>query len=116
MNTILGNRIEQIRKVREMTQEAVADALSCSRQRYARMEKGEIDITYSDLKIISQLFKVSVSDITSCVEDNGQDGFAALYRSASNSDINTSLDTIGELLDFFYALKRQYERVKGIQL
>lgn len=115
MSTLLGGYIEQKRKERDLTQEKMAEVIGCSRQKYARMERGEADITYKDLVQISDVFGISVPDITAAVDPNQEDNFAALFRQATDGDVKDSLKTVKEILDFFYALKREYDRVKGVQ-
>ena len=107
MNTPLGACIEQKRKEIGLTQEKMADCIKCSRQKYARMEKGEADITYKDLVQISDILGTSVSDITAAVDLDQQNGFTALFRQTEDGDVKASLETIEEILDFFYALKRE---------
>jgi transcriptional regulator with XRE-family HTH domain len=114
MNTLLGACIEQKRKEKGLTQEKMAECISCSRQKYARMEKGEADITYKDLVQISDILGTSVSDITATVDLDQQDGFTALFRQTEDGDVKDSLETVKEILDFFYALKREFDRVKGV--
>ncbi|NLY55017.1 MAG: helix-turn-helix domain-containing protein, partial [Firmicutes bacterium] len=40
MNAILGARIRSLRLAKGLTQEEIAEQLNCSRQKYARIEKG----------------------------------------------------------------------------
>ena len=57
MNTLLGNRIRELRKARAFTQEQVAERLEISRQRYARIENGTNNIT---LEILIKLAEILV--------------------------------------------------------
>ncbi len=49
MNAIIGARIRSLRESKGFTQEQMADKMNCSRQKYARLEKGLIDISYASL-------------------------------------------------------------------
>lgn len=57
--------VERIVKLREqsgLTQEAVANSLGLSRQRYMLVEKGERDLSIEELEILAGVFGVSIVD------------------------------------------------------
>ena len=46
MNATLGDRIKSLRESKGLNQEQVATNMQCSRQKYERLEKDLIDISY----------------------------------------------------------------------
>ena len=65
MNTILGARIKSLRQSKGLTQEQIAGKMDCTRQKYARLEKGLIDISYASISTIAQVLGVRIEEITS---------------------------------------------------
>ena len=59
MNTILGGRIKVLREAKGFTQEQVAEKMNCTRQKYARIEKGLIDISYASITTIADILEVT---------------------------------------------------------
>lgn len=102
MNKKLGKRLHELRVEKGLTQDDVAAAIETTRQRYARMEKGVNDITLETLTKVANLFEVSITSITSVLEEEP----ATAYRSGNGE----SIDTVREMLDLFYANKRVHER------
>lgn len=107
MNKLLGKKIRELRQNSGMTQEAVAQLLFISRQKYARIEKGVNDITLDILTKISAVFSVPVSEITGVLEQ----AEAIDYRTGDGE--KGSLDTVFEMLDLFYANKHIYEKMNN---
>ena len=101
MNELLAECIQELRLQRGLTQEEVARRLDCSRQRYARLEKGEIEITYRELKVISEVFEVEVREITDSIEPALIS--SSLFRIPSDSPMEKPVRLIKEILDQFYA-------------
>ena len=66
MNIILGGRIRVLRESRGFTQEQVAEKMNCTRQKYARIEKGLIDISYSSITIIADILGMKLKKLFCC--------------------------------------------------
>lgn len=107
MNAILGARIRSLRLAKGLTQEEIADQLNCSRQKYARIEKGLIDISYASLTKIAQILNVKVEEITSAVNDTAQEQL--MFRGSSSDD---KFAFIADMIDTFYAHRRLYYSVR----
>ena len=105
MNTLLGNRIRELRKARAFTQEQVAERLEISRQRYARIENGTNNITLEILIKLAEILGVSVGDITKVLDETP----AVAYRAGTDE---TSSEKIFDMVDLFYANKRLYDRLQ----
>lgn len=105
MNTLLGIRIKELRIAKQLTQEQVADQIGISQQKYARIESGINSVTLEMLTQIESLFDVTVGDITKVL---GEEPVMA-YKM---EDSFTSSQKILDMLDFFYANKHLYEKIR----
>jgi transcriptional regulator with XRE-family HTH domain len=113
MNTALGARIKSLRELKGFTQEQIADRMKCSRQKYARLEKGLIDITYSSISAIAAILGVNIEDITSAINTPQQP--EPMYRvndSINEIDKEDKFEFINNMLDVFYAHRKVYNSVK----
>lgn len=108
MNEVLGSRIRILRESSNMTQENVAEKLSMSRQRYARIEKGISDISYDFILKVSTVLGVDQDEITSAV--NSREPRKVEYRNPAGTQ--PTFDTVSDMLDLFYANKRLFDKVK----
>lgn len=105
MNEILGKRIRSLREDKKMTQEQMAGLLDMSRQKYARIENGINNISLDVLAKLASIFQIEVSDITKILDKKP----ATVYRVGEGT--NTSINTVYEMLDLFYANKNVYDRM-----
>lgn len=96
MRSLIGKRISELRKTKEVSQEELAEGIGISRQRLDRMEKGEIDISYEVIRDIAMYLQINPKRIT--------DACKTLATSGS--------EEIDEMLSFFYANKSLYNRTK----
>ncbi len=111
MNEILGARIRSLRESRGLTQELVAEKMNCSRQKYARIEKGVIDISYSNITNIAEILGISTQEITSSVNNVNQN--QALFRGNDEED---KFQYIKEMIDTFYAHRKLYNSVRRVDV
>ena len=111
MNYILGRRIRELRSQQGMSQEVLANGLGTTRQRIARIEDGEIDISYSLIKQIADYFCISVDEITKVTEE--EKGFTAMFREKTdNMEATEAVKKIEEMINMFLAHERLYHRQK----
>ena len=108
MNELLGNRIRILRESLNMTQESVAEKLSMSRQRYARIEKGINDISYDFILKLSSVLGIDSDEITSVVKN--LEPRKVEFRNLAGSQ--PTFDTVSNMLDLFYANKKLYKQMK----
>ncbi len=110
MNAILGARIRSLRESKGLTQEQVAEIMNCTRQKYARIEKGLIDIPYASIITISQIFGIKTEEITSSV--NNVDKKQPMFRENGAPIQEDKFEFINEMLDIFYAHRKLYNSIR----
>ena len=112
MNHAIGCRIRDLRTSRQMSQDQMAERLQTTRQRLARLESGQIDVSYSMLRDIAGCLGVSVKDITN-VETECQ-GLVAFFRDARESEeVLQSVEKIERILRTFRAHEKLYHQMKA---
>ena len=63
MREIIGKNIAQIRKAQGLTQDSIAAYLGVSRVQISHYERGERDISVTELNKLSDLFGVELSEL-----------------------------------------------------
>lgn len=115
MNVVLGARIRSLRESKGFTQEQIADEMSCTRQKYARIEKGLIDISYASLNIVAQVLGIKVDDITSSVNNAYQEH--PLFRTKGDLvQDDDKFEYINNMIDTFYAHRKLYNSVRRVDV
>jgi transcriptional regulator with XRE-family HTH domain len=112
MNAILGARIRSIREAKAITQEQIAEKLNWSRQKYARLEKGLIDISYASISAIAQILGTEINEITSAVSNEKVE--EPIYRGNGRNNHEDMFLFINEMIDTFYAHRRLYNSVRQV--
>lgn len=107
MKKTIGKRIREIREGKGFTQEAVASALEISRQKLARMEKGENDISYDAILKLASFFDVDPIEITKVVETETHEAFRLGGSTGGN------FSQIEDIIDMFFANKSLYTRMNA---
>lgn len=110
MNAILGSRIRSLREFKGLTQEQMAEKMNCTRQKYARIEKGLIDISYASITCVAQILGIKTEEITSSVNDADQK--PPMFRESAVSIQGDKFEFINEMLDTFYAHRKLYKSVR----
>ena len=114
MNAIVGVRIRSLRESKGFTQEQIAEKMNCSRQKYARLEKGLIDISYASLIAVAQVLGVKVEDITSSVNNISQ--VQPMFRANNQSIQEDKFEYINKMIDTFYAHRKLYHSVRQVEV
>ena len=114
MNTILGARIRVIRESKGFTQEQVAEKMNCTRQKYARIEKGLIDISYASITTIADILGITTEEITSAVNNIEQE--VPMFRKGSDVTSEDKFGYINEMIDTFYAHRTLYNNVRQVEI
>lgn len=114
MNATLGARIRSLREARGFTQEQVAKNMNCTRQKYARIEKGLIDISYTSITAIAQILGIKPEQITSAV--NNSDQIQPLFRENGTPIQEDKFQFINEMLDTFYAHRKLYKGLRQVDV
>ncbi|REC62956.1 XRE family transcriptional regulator [Chryseobacterium pennae] len=65
MTVMIGNKIKNIRELKNFTQEYMAEKLDISQAAYSKLEKGDIKVSSEKLCQIAKILDVNPEDITS---------------------------------------------------
>ena len=114
MNAILGARIRSLREAKGFTQEQLAEKLNCSRQKYARLEKGLIDISFASISAIAQILGIKIEEITSVVSNEKVE--EPIYRVNNVNEQEDKFLFINNMLDTFYAHRKLYNRIRQVEV
>jgi len=114
MNAILGARIKSLREAKGFTQEQIADKMSCTRQKYARLEKGLVDISYVSISDIAKILGVKLEEITSAVRDEEIE--KPMFRDNRNFEQEDKFLFINNMIDTFYAHRKLYDSVRQVEV
>lgn len=110
MSYAIGKRINEIRLQKKVNQEEIANVLGISRQKFARIENDQSDISYAMLVKVADFLAVPISDITSADEEVD---LQILFRDFEISDnVNTSVGKIVDIIKTFHAHEKLYKRMK----
>lgn len=110
MSYSIGRKINEIRLLKKVSQDEIANNLGISRQRFSRIESGQSDVSYSMLQRIAEYLAVSVSEITAA---DTEQGWSVLFRQADDLDIaRESVEKIEEIIKTFHAHEKLYYRMR----
>lgn len=112
MSYAIGSRIKGLRTNRHISQEQMARLLNTSRQRYARLENGQVDISFVLIKKIADCLGVSTREITSVTQEDKE--LVAFFREKdTGKDIVDSVAKVEEILKVFQAHEKLYCQMKA---
>ena len=109
MNVVLGERIKNLREAKGFTQEQLAEKMNCSRQKYARLEKGLIDISFASISTIAQILNVKVDEIISVKLEKVEE---LTFKRDDKHVQDDKFLFINNMLDTFYAHRKLYNSVR----
>lgn len=112
MNEILGARIRNLRESKGLTQEQVADKMNCTRQKYARIEKGMLDVSYANLTTIAEVLMIKIEDITSSVNKDFQ--LEPMFRDNDGFVQTDKFEYINNMIDTFFAHRKLYNSLRQV--
>ena len=110
MNYHIGKKIKDIRLERGISQDDIAATLGMSRQRFARIENGQSDISFLNLQRIAEYFSVPTNVFT--VDDEEKDLVLLFREKESSSNVEESVEKIADILKTFHAHEKLYYRMK----
>lgn len=111
MSYALGERIKELRCEKKVSQEKMAEVLGTTRQRYARIESGQTDISFVIIKKIAEYLAITTNEITSAEDE--KKALVTLFREKSNSPESiASVAKIEEILKVFHAHEKLYFQMK----
>ena len=112
MSYAIGSRIKELRTKNRISQEQMAELLDTTRQRYARLENGQVDISYVIIKKIADYLGISTTEITKVEQEDKE--LVAFFREKNTcEDIVDSVAKIEEMLKVFQAHEKLYYQMKA---
>lgn len=100
---MIGNNIKNIRELKNLTQEFVAEKLDISQSAYSRLEKGEIKISKEKLDQIAEILEVKPEDIKAFDSHK----YFNSFNNVSDSNIESIITGMGS--EEVQLLKKLYE-------
>lgn len=111
MSYLIGQKIKQLRKDQDITQDYMAEKLNITRQKYGRIENGQSNITYKTIEDVSKILGVNIKDITSATSE--KQTLQHLFRESENELVeNDAIEKIDEILKYFNAHEKLYFQMK----
>ncbi|KAB2813692.1 helix-turn-helix domain-containing protein [Phaeocystidibacter luteus] len=87
--SLVGNRIRQIRELKNIKQSYLAIQLEISTRAYSKIESGESHLTVSRLYRIAQVLNVDVADVVSARPINTEFISGSRYQESIVHQLNT---------------------------
>lgn len=110
----IGRKISRIRELKDMKQEALAQALGTNQQAISAMENSE-NIDEEKLKEVAKALGVSVEAIQNFTEENMINYFANFYDNSTNSGNiqpnHCTFNPLDKLVEVYEENKKLYERL-----
>ena len=99
----IGNRIRLFRTARGLSQENVAEMLQMSVSWYAKVERGEIDLSISHIEQIAKIYNLSAGDLLKIAEN---------YNNFNNSvnNINGAFNNSGSI-----TVQEKNEKIESLE-
>jgi len=103
MSNKLGEKIKKVREFRNYTQDYVAQQLKMTQAEYSRIERNEMDISFSRLENIAKILDVNTADLIKYDEQS------MFTNYISNSSMFTTNGYVLNDKEVLTELKKQYE-------
>ena len=121
---MIGNKIKNIRELKNLTQEFIAEKLDVSQAAYSRMENGETKITDEKLNQIAEILEVKPEDIkafdsqkyfNSVGNVEGDNNYNGIYISENDTELIKKLyeDKIVLLEELLNLTKNENQKYKS---
>jgi transcriptional regulator with XRE-family HTH domain len=81
----IGDKVKKLRELKGFKQEYMAEKLSISQQSYSNLENGKMDVPFSKIEQIADLFGMRVEDMVS-FDEKVVFNLNAQHTSASNNN------------------------------
>lgn len=109
----LGNKIRFFRTLKNLSQENMADLLGLSLTGYAKIERGETDMTISRLEQIAEVIGVKLEDITSFDEKFVFNNYGE--KSQSNGIVNHNNTFENERKSYLDRIESLEQKIQYLQ-
>lgn len=111
MSYTIGSKIKELRISRKISQDEMAELLDTTLQRYSRLEKGYVDISYVMIKKIADRFGVSTGEITQA-EQEKKELVQFFIDQGISEEIVGSVAKIEVILKVFHAHEKLYHQTR----
>ena len=81
----LTDKIRAFRTIKNLSQENMAQMIGISSTAYAKLERGETEMTYTRLEQVAQVLEVRVTDLINF----GENGFFYMNNSSNNGNASS---------------------------
>lgn len=110
---VIGNKIKKLRELKNYTQDYMADKLQMSQSNYSRIENNELDLPFSKLQQIAEIFEISIIDL---IEFDAKYFFNNVHAQTINGNITHAMSTNEKKLyeEQIEGLKREVSYLKEI--
>ncbi len=121
----IGNRIRLFRTAKGLTQENIAEMLKMSVSWYAKVERGEIDLSISHIEQIAKIHNLSAGDLLKIAENqntfnntnhnvvnNVNGNYGSITVQEKNDKIESLETTLKEMKLLFESLLVRIEQVE----
>jgi len=85
---IIGNKIRNLRELKNFTQEYMAEKLQMSQSNYSRIENNELDIPFGKLQQIADVLEIKLVDL---IEFDAKYFFNNVHAQTINGNINHTI-------------------------
>lgn len=106
----IGNRIRLFRTAKGLTQENIAEMLEMSVSWYAKVERGEIDLSISHIEQIAKIHNLSAGDLLKIAEN--QNIFNNSVNNINGAFNNSGSITVQEKNDKIESLETTLKEMK----
>lgn len=96
----IGFKIKNLRQIHNITQEGMAEMLKMSSSNYAKLERGEIDMTVRRLQEIAKVFGTEVSNFVSEGNHQSFNTQNATYSVLANNNGTVQFPNPNEIQSF----------------
>lgn len=103
---MIGNKIKNIRELKNLTQEFIAEKLDVSQAAYSRMENGETKITDEKLAQIAEILEVKPEDIKAFDSQKYFNSIGNIEGDKSGNSNSIIIEASAEEIDL---IKKLYE-------
>lgn len=110
MEETLGKKLKQLRTGKHMTQGMIADILHTTRQRYARMENGQANISLQDIRILADFFGISATQLTS--EEKTRSLRSVLEQQEEIASDSIDMERVTALVEYLKKQEQLFIRMK----
>jgi transcriptional regulator with XRE-family HTH domain len=84
---VIGQKIKNLRELKNFTQEYMAEKLQMSQSNYSRIESNEIDVPFGKLQNIAEVLEIGITDL---IEFDAKYFFNNVHAQTINGNINNT--------------------------